>query len=201
MTRPLPPQLASLAAQVRANPRLQAGLALIGLLLLGWLFLVLGDAREAQVKAVVEARQRYFQVRQLSGQEAWTQRAAEAVQLADALEAELPAAQSAGLAQATFQGWLKGITDTQGMPIRVDLQPPVRLDAPNEGVVRISANVAGSMDPRRVVDLVHRFESSTALVTIPEISVLSDGANQTFSMTVQGFYRVPAAEADAGAAP
>ena len=201
MTWQLPAQVAPLVAQVRANPRLQVGLASIGLLLLGWLFLVLGDAREAQVKAVVEARQHYFQVRQLSGQDAWTQRAADAVQLADALEAELPTAPSAGLAQATFQGWLKGITDTQATPIRVDLQPPVRLEAPNEDVVRISANVAGSMDPRRAVDLVHRFESGTALVTIPEISLLSDGANQTFSMTVQGFYRVPVAVADAEVAP
>ena len=201
MTWQLPAQMAPLVAQVRANPRLQVGLASIGLLLLGWLFLVLGDAREAQVKAVVEARQHYFQVRQLSGQDAWTQRAADAVQLADALEAELPTAPSAGLAQATFQGWLKGITDTQATPIRVDLQPPVRLEAPNEDVVRISANVAGSMDPRRAVDLVHRFESGTALVTIPEISLLSDGANQTFSMTVQGFYRVPVAVADAEVAP
>lgn len=201
MTWQLPAQVAPLVAQVRANPRLQMGLASIGLLLLGWLFLVLGDAREAQVKAVVEARQHYFQVRQLSGQDAWTQRAADAVQLADALEAELPTAPSAGLAQATFQGWLKGITDTQASPIRVDLQPPVRLEAPNEDVVRISANVAGSMDPRRAVDLVHRFESGTALVTIPEISLLSDGANQTFSMTVQGFYRVPVAVADAEVAP
>ena len=201
MTWQLPAQVAPLVAQVRANPRLQMGLASIGLLLLGWLFLVLGDAREAQVKAVVEARQHYFQVRQLSGQDAWTQRAADAVQLADALEAELPTAPSAGLAQATFQGWLKGITDTQATPIRVDLQPPVRLEAPNEDVVRISANVAGSMDPRRAVDLVHRFESGTALVTIPEISLLSDGANQTFSMTVQGFYRVPVAVADAEVAP
>ena len=201
MTWQLPAPVAPLVAQVRANPRLQVGLASIGLLLLGWLFLVLGDAREAQVKAVVEARQHYFQVRQLSGQDAWTQRAADAVQLADALEAELPTAPSAGLAQATFQGWLKGITDTQATPIRVDLQPPVRLEAPNEDVVRISANVAGSMEPRRAVDLVHRFESGTALVTIPEISLLSDGANQTFSMTVQGFYRVPVAVADAEVAP
>ena len=33
----------------------------------------------------------------------------------------------------------------------------------------------------------------TALVTLPTLTVRSDGANQTFSLTVQGFYRVPPA--------
>ena len=196
-----PAQLQPLLAQVHANPRLQAGLAVIGLLVLAWLFLLLGDAREAKVAAVAEARQHYAQVRQLSGQQAWAERAVAAEQLADALEAEVPEAGSAGLAQATFQGWLKSIVDTQATPIRVDLQPPVRLEPPNADVVRISANVAGSMEPRRAWDLVHRFEASTALVTIPDITVLSDGSNQTFSMTVQGFYRVPRNGADAGEAP
>ena len=65
-------------------------------------------------------------------------------------------------------------------------------------IVRITAVVAGTMDPRRTWDMIHRFEASTALVAIPEITVRSDGANQTFSVTLQGFYRVPP---DQGAAP
>jgi hypothetical protein len=187
----LPPQLKPLADQVRANPRLQLGLALILLLFLGWLFLVLGDLRNAQVQHLQQARQRYIQVRQLAGQQVWLQRAAEATQLAGALEAEIPPTRSPGLAQAGLQGWLKTIADSQGQALRLDMQPPVRLDAPAD-VVRVTATVAGSMEPQRVWQMIHRIEASTSLVTIPVLTVRSDGLNQTFSLTVQGYYRVPA---------
>src|SRR5690606_8203681 len=110
-----------------------------------------------------QARERYIQVRQLSGQQVWFQRAADAAQLAQRLEAELPRAASPGLAQAAFQGWLKGIVDSQGVPLRLDMQAPARVDAPPD-VVRISATVSGGMDPQRVWAMIHRLESGAALV-------------------------------------
>ncbi len=184
-------QFKPLVDQVRGNPRLQLGLALIGLLLAGWLFLVLGDLRKDKVQALEQARERYLQVRQLSGQQVWFQRAADAEQMARRLEAELPQAASPGLAQAAFQGWLKGIVDSQGVPLRMDMQAPVRVEAPVD-VVRISATVSGGMEPQRAWAMVHRLESGASLVTIPVIVVRTDGTNKTLSLTVQGFYRVPA---------
>lgn len=193
MTLALPPQLVPLVEQVRANPRLQAGLGLVLLLVAGWLVLVLGDQRAAGVEALVDARQRYFQVRQLSGQDVWESRASEAVRLADALEAEIPPSASAGLAQATFQDWLGSIVQADGTQVRIEMQAPVRMEPPTEDIVRITAVVSGSLDPRRAWAIIHRLEASTALVTLPTLTVRSDGANQTFSLTVQGFYRVPPA--------
>jgi len=191
----VPPTLQPLVEQVRANPRLQLGLGVVALILAYWLLLVLGDAREAGIARLEQARARYIQVRQLSGQDAWVQRAAEATRLAGALEAEIPQAASGGLAQAQFQGWLKSMTDSQGVPIRIDMQPPVHLEPPQDHIVRVTATVAGSMDPQRVWQLIHRIEASTSLVTIPVLTVLSDGSNQTFTVTVQGYYRVPATAA------
>jgi hypothetical protein len=193
----IPAEWRNLLDQVRANPRLQAGIGAIGLLLVAWIVLVLGDLRQAQIARLEQARARYIQVKQLSGQDVWLQRAAEAAKLADALEAEIPQAASGGLAQAQFQGWLKTIADSQGTPIRIDTQAPSRLEAPSAGIVRVTATLAGSMDPQRAWQLVHRIEGTTALVTIPAITVRSDGSNQTFSLTAQGYYRVP----DATTAP
>jgi len=186
-----------LAEQVRGNPRLQAGLVLIGLLVGGWLFLVLGDLRTAALQDLDQARQQYFRVRQLAGERAWPQRADDATRLADALEAETPQAASSGLAQAAFQGMLQDIADDQGVPVRIDLQPPVRLDPPQQDIVRITATLSGGMDPRQTWRMIHRIESGAALVTIPAITVRSDGANQAFSMTVQGYYRLPQAAPEA----
>lgn len=189
----LPAELHPLLEQVRANPRLQAGAAIIALLLASWVVLVLGDIRQAQIARLEQARARYIQVRQLAGQDIWLQRAADAAKLADALEAEIPQAPSAGLAQAQFQGWLKGIVDAQGVPIRMDTQAPTRLEPPSGDIVRVNATLAGSMDPQRTWQLIHRIEGTTSLVTIPALTVRSDGSNQTFAVTVQGYYRIPAA--------
>lgn len=190
MNRALPPSLQRLMLEFRGNPRLQLGLALILLLLAGWVFLLLADWRAALLKDLAAGHERLIQVKQLAGQKAWTQRARDAEALAKALDAEIPTARSAGLAQAEFQGWLQKIVDAQGATLRLDMQAPLRLeDRPD--LVRVTANVSGGLAPRRVLQMVHRIESATSLVTIPVLLVRTDGANQTFSATVQAIYRLP----------
>jgi hypothetical protein len=191
MTAGLRQQWQRLVEQVRDNPRLQGGLLLIAGLVAGWLFLVLGDLRQDGLRRLDQARQEYFRVRQLAGERDWPQRADAAVKLADALSAEIPDVASAGLAQAAFQDWLKDIVDDQGVPVRIDLQAPVRLEPPAQDIVRITATLSGGMDPRQAWRMIHRIESGSALATIPDITVRSDGPNQTFSITVQGFFRLP----------
>ena len=113
----VPDRLKPVVEQVRANPRLQAGVALIGILFLGWLFLLLGDLRQANLTELEAARARLAQVEQLAGQDVWLQRSEESQRMADVLAAEIPDAQSPGLAQAAFQGWLNNIVETQpGLP-------------------------------------------------------------------------------------
>lgn len=192
----LPPQLKKLVAEVRANPRLQIGLALSALLLLGWVFLVLGDWRKAQVQQLEQGRQRLVQVKQLAGEKVWLERADTARRLADVLDAEVPPARSPGLAQADFQGWLKEIVDRQVGTLRLDVQTPSYVDDPAD-VVRVTAVVSGGMEPQRVWQMIHRIEAGTSLVTIPILIVRSDGANNTFSLTVQGYYRLPAPRPEA----
>ena len=192
MKMKLPPAVQKLVAQVGANPRLQAGLVLMAMLVAGWVFLVLGDWRNEQLQRLEQVRQRLAQVRQLSGQTVWLQRADEAQRLADVLDAGISPAASPGLAQADFQGWLKQIVDSQGVALRLDVQTPTFLDEPAD-VVQVTAVVSGGLDPQRVWQMIHRIESRTAVVAIPMLTVRSDGANKTFSLTVQGYYRLPAA--------
>jgi len=198
--RPLPPALRASLAELQGNPRLQLGLAAIVLILCGWMFLVLGDVRTGLIKDLQDGHERLIQVKQLAGQKAWAQRARDAEALAKGLEAEIPPARSVGLAQADFQGWLQKIVDAQGANLRVDMQAPVR-DEDQHGLVRVSAVVSGGLSPRRVLQMVHRIESNTALTTLPALLVRTDGANQTFSATVQSTYLVPDATAEAKDAP
>ncbi len=189
MTGSLHARLQPLLQEVRANPRLLAGLAVIGALVLGWFFLVLGDWRAARLAELEQTRQRLVQVQQLADQEEWPERAAEAVRLADALDAEIPEAASPGLAQADFQGWLREIADAQPGELRLDVQQPTLLEQPT-GVVRVAGTISGSLAPNRVVQVIHRIEGRTSLATVPVATIRSDGLNQTFSITVHGFYRL-----------
>lgn len=187
----LSPRLKQLVVSVHDNQRLQIGLVLIVLLLVGWVLLVLGDWRHAQVQELEQGRLRLAQVKQLAGQTVWVERGDAARRLAESLAAEIPPARSPGLAQAAFQGWLKEMVDSQGAALRLDVQTPSYLEDPAD-VVRVTAVVSGSMEPQRVWELIHRIEASTSLVTIPILTVRSDGINKTFSLTIQGYYRLPA---------
>lgn len=187
-------RLQPLREQVQANPRLQGGLALIALTLLVYLVLVLGDWRDAKLAALQEARQRLEQVEQLAGQQEWPERAAEATRLAESLWGEIPEAASAGLAQADFQGWLREMVDVQQGNVRLDVEPPVVLDQP-PGMLRVSATLSGGLPPSQVLQMIHRIESRTNLATIPVLTIRSDGLNQTFSLTVQGYYRLTPGQA------
>lgn len=199
-SRPLPPVLRASLAELQGNPRLQFGLAAIALILCGWIFLVLGDVRTSLIQDLQDGHERLLKVKQLAGQKTWVQRAHDAEGLAKALEAEIPSARSVGLAQADFQGWLQKIVDAQAANLRVDMQAPIR-DENNPGLVRVSAVVSGGLSPRRVLQLVHRIESNTTLTTLPTLLIRTDGANQTFSATVQSIYRIPDANAQGEEGP
>lgn len=190
MNLTLPPRLRLLVVEIRDNPRLQLGTVLIGALILGWLVLVLADWRKEKLVVLEQARQRLAQVQELAGQQVWIERADAAGRLSTTLEAEIPAAASPGLAQAEFQGWLQDIVSAQGAPLRLDVQAPVRIDQPAD-IVKVTATVSGGLPPGRVTDMIHRIEGRAALSTIPTLTIRSDGLNQTFSLTVQGFYRLP----------
>lgn len=190
MNLTLSPRLRALLGEIRDNPRLQLGTGLIGALVLGWFVLVLADWRGEKMEALQQARQRLAQVQELAGQQAWIERADAARRLSATLEAEIPTAASAGLAQAEFQGWLRDIVNAQGVPLRLDVQAPVRIERPAD-IVKVTATVSGGLPPGRVMEMIHRIEGRAALSTIPTLTIRSDGLNQTFSLTIQGFYRLP----------
>lgn len=188
-----PAQLSATMAQIRSNPRLQGGLGLIAAILLVWLFLLLGDWRQARISTLQASNQHLEQTRNLARQKDWAERAEQARQMADALEAEIPPALSPGLAQADFQGWLRQLADSQPAPLQLNVQAPVRMEDP-AGIIRVTATLNGSMTPSQVLMLIARIEGRQSLATIPMMTLRSDGLNRTFSLTIQGYYRLQAKE-------
>lgn len=181
-------RFAPLVAQIRANPRLQVGVLAIGLLLLAGLWLALGDWRNALRAETAQVQDRAQRMQSLAGQDVWLERAEEAERIAQRLIAELPLADSPGLAQAALQSWLRDVVATTGTDARIGVEPPVRLDSP-PGALRISATVAGSLPARQVQEIIRRIEGHTNLMTIESALIVSD-VNHTYSITVHAYYRL-----------
>lgn len=185
----IPPRLAPLLAQVSRNPRLQAGLIAIALIIVAWAMLALGDLRRAGLKQLERDHERLARIKQLAGQNTWGERSAEAQTLNRILAAEIPPARSPGLAQAEFQGWLREIVNAQGQALRLETQAPAAVESV-PGVVQVTSVISGSLSPDRVIQMLQRIEGHAQLVTVPLATIRDDGANQTFSLTVRGFYRL-----------
>lgn len=177
-----------LGSELRANRRLQVGLALIVMLVLAWLWLVLADGRAALVRERLATEERIERMQLVAGQDFWPRRAAEAVALNDALAAEIPQAGSPGLAQAAFQSWLgRQLESLAGQP-QVAMEEPLQLDS-HPGIVRTSATLSGSLPTRQVIELLRRIEADRQLIVVPAIQIRSE-TNETVSLTVHAFYRV-----------
>ncbi|MHB1271833.1 MAG: hypothetical protein ACYCZD_03520 [Rhodanobacter sp.] len=182
------PGLNQLRAELARNPRLRVGIVLIGALLLVYQLAGLADTR-ARLDADYSAKSRQLvRVQGISREDGWDRRASDIHAVRKALEAEIPDADSVGLAQATVQGWLRDtashfgpkLTVTMGTPLRVDDQHPYW---------KIPVQINGPIAPSQALELIRQIESRKELITVESIR-LTSGDNPSLALEVAGYYRV-----------
>jgi len=180
-------------AQVSANRRLAVMLAGVGivLLVLGIDFVLTHlDEQQSELRTLHDRRDR---LEALSGSEEWVDRARAATTSLEALEAGIPPARSAGLAQALFQGWLR--ERTAGMDGSVFTQVTTPQDVGTveaiSDLVRVTGTVTGSSHRDTVIDLIRRAEASSNLIVVDAFALPSD-SNTGFSITLSAYYRIDA---------
>lgn len=183
--------LAGLFREIEGNPRLQWGLLACALLLLLWLWDVTRTGRIEAWEDVGKARARLSQVESIASQGEWAERADAAEALLARLQAELPAAESPGLAQAAFQSWLSADVSSISPELRLLFETPATIDG-HPGLVRLAANINGPLAPDRAIELVHRLERRTDLVVIPQIRIRAEPRTSSLNMTVHAFYSIEA---------
>ncbi|MDZ4379566.1 MAG: hypothetical protein U0973_15635, partial [Xanthomonadaceae bacterium] len=118
--------LQSLLTQVRsefqANARLRWGGLLILAIVVLYLLLVLSDVRAQMQRDYVQQVQRLDKITSLAGQDEWLQRAEQARELRDALQAQIPGVATLGLAQASVQSLARDLITSSGKPLRVQAE-------------------------------------------------------------------------------
>lgn len=190
--------LAPVLAQIRANPRLQVGVAVIAMILVWWLHGALSAWATSQSGRRADAELQLARMTALIGETEWASRASSAASLRDALLAEIEPAQTRGLAQANLQTtamrWMRaaGLADR----LRVQVEAPRPTDVP--GVTAITMTLSGEVSPGEVVALLREAESQRALVVVEDLRY-SPAVRGIVNLRVRAFYRI--AEASGEASP
>ena len=120
--------LRKIRAEIAGNRRLALGLAAIVCILVLQAFLMLLDLRAEQARAYQQKVATLEKMKSLAGEQVWIQRAAVAARLLRSLQAEIPQAETAGVAQAQLVTWARDVartTEAEGLRIQPGTPEPV----------------------------------------------------------------------------
>lgn len=178
-----------LSEQWRANPRLRWGVLAIGLILFVYACQVLADWRR-QLHDDYQARTvQLYKMTALAGEEHWIARAREVQALEKALQAEVPASATIGLAQAEMQTFVRQLMNAYGRRLSSDMRAPAQV-AGFPGVWRVPVTLRGQVSQVQLLEILRRVEGSDRLMVVDEFSLRFERGTPSFSLTFSGFFRI-----------
>lgn len=175
----------------RNNQRLRWGVLAIAAILLGYAVLLLNDWRLALHEQYRQSTLRLYKVAALNGKDEWIARAQEAAALRKALQSQVPAASSPGMAQADAQGWVKQLVTASGRQLATEGLAATRVDA-DAGVWKVPITVRGEIGPSELVEMLRRIESSDRLIVVDALNH-TNRQRPNMVLTISAYYRLPPA--------
>jgi hypothetical protein len=180
--------IATARTELTNNPRLRVGLVVIGALLLLYQLAGLSDLRRGMTADYVAKQVQLARVQGISKEDGWDRRASEIHAMRTALEAEIPDADSMGLAQATMQGWLRDTVTRSGAKLSVTMGAPLQVDK-TSAYWKIPAQISGQISSSGALELIRKIESRKELMSVESIR-LTTGSQASVSLEVASYYRV-----------
>jgi len=184
-------QREQLKRQLEAAPWLKWAGLLIAALLAVLVIQQLDEWRQARHHAARQAQMNLQRILALNGQDVWLERETAAVQLRDALRAQLPEATTAGAAQAALQNWLRTLTadaDERRSNLSIQIKQFGVVEA-LPGVLRVNAVLSGAFSPQQALDILRRVESTPNLVAVETLTILSQN-NSNLHLSLNAYYRL-----------
>ena len=180
--------LARLGRELDENQRLRYGLFAIALLAVFYALSGLSAMRSRISADYTQDLERLERIQHTAEERGWNKRAADAQSLLAELQAQIPHSDSVGLAQATFQGWLRSAAIATDPKLNIHIGTPQRV-ADNSPYWEIPAQLAGSLSHAKALELLRRIESRKDLVVIKRIR-LSVVRPASLSLDVVAYYRI-----------
>ncbi|WP_168191478.1 GspMb/PilO family protein [Thermomonas aquatica] len=173
----------------QTNPRLRWGVAIVGAIALVYLLLVLVDWRRDLHEQYQQRTLQLYKMSALAGQEQWAVRAEAARNLQKSLQAEIPRANTIGLAQAEVQTMIRQVLNAFGPKLSSDSRPPLQVRA-QPGLWRIPVTIRGQVGQAQLLEILRRIESSDRLVVIDDFLLGFAQGQPNVTLTVVAYYRV-----------
>ncbi len=181
--------LSRFRGEIGGNRRLQMGMMFIVLLIAMYGIGGLSSMRARISSEYVQDMQRLERVRHIAREKGWDKRAEDAQQLLTQLQAQIPQSDSVGLAQATFQGWLRGAAIATDPKLDIHMGTPQQVSDGSD-YWEIPAQLAGSLPRSRALEIVRKIESRGDLAVIRRIR-LSVVSPNSLTLDVVAYYRIP----------
>lgn len=155
--------------ELRNNTRLRMGVWLIIGLLLSYSIMLLNDYRlktQQEYNSVVE---QLSQLKTIANQSQWLDRTTEIQQVREQIQAKLWHANTKGLAQATFQQWLRTISEQIDIKL---LQVDPALDVPKYvDVWQVTAKLRGDFTKQNLTAFLLQIDTNPSLVVTEMLDV------------------------------
>lgn len=164
--------IANLRSEIRANPLLGLGIAAIGILLALYLYSAIGNWKDSLQQQLEHRLHERARIASIAGEQDWRNRAAQARRALAAARAHIPTSESQGLAQATYQAWLRGQVMPFAPGARIDVSAPTPVEG-EKGLWKIDATVSAAVQPAAVLQILNRLQQSEQLTNVTTLRVVS----------------------------
>ncbi len=183
-------QLQEMRKQFQATPWLRWAAVAIAVLGMAFVWQFLDGARVSAQQQAIDEESKLRRIRALQGQDIWLIREGEARQLVAALEAQIPAVKTPGLAQAALQTSLRTMTEsfTEANGIRIAIEKAAEVSG-IEGVVKVRATLNGAVTPSETMNLIRKIEGSPSLMIIESVNITND-VNKTANLSLNAYFRI-----------
>mgnify|MGYP000169685187 CR=1 FL=1 len=131
------------------------GTRIVGAIALVYLLLVLVDWRRDLHEQYQQRTLQLYKMSALAGQEQWAVRAEAARNLQKSLQAEIPRANTIGLAQAEVQTMIRQVLNAFGPKLSSDSRPPLQVRA-QPGLWRIPVTIRGQVGQAQLLEILRQ---------------------------------------------
>lgn len=179
--------------ELKINPRLRLGSWLIIALLIGYFALLLRDYQSQLVQDYQRALERLDHLQTVARQTQWAERAQQAKILRSQLEASLWQANTQGLAQATFQQWLKTQLDNSKVEnAHLQVKPAVNVPQ-RENLWMVQAQVDANFSAPTLERFLAIMAKHPLLVVTEHLEIRRQGKLSLFRLLVSAYFQATTA--------
>ncbi|MFK5969345.1 MAG: hypothetical protein QM487_04390 [Candidatus Marithrix sp.] len=179
--------LIPLITELRNNTRLRLGVWFIIGLLFSYSIMLLNDYQIKKLQSYKNVVERLSQLKTIANQSQWTDRAIEIQQVREQLQAKLWQANTKGLAQATFQQWLRTVSKQMDIK-RLQVDPALNV-AKYTDTWQVTAKLRGQFNKQDLTELLLKIATHPSIVVTEMLDVYESRGQLKFVIILKAYFR------------